>query len=98
MPPVPPNSVISGVDYGVTEVNGRPPGTDGDFEGEVSLSLRYSPAGSAVHHEQEIRGQGLVCDGGIFVNEKDDHGKDVRRWRVQHQPKTGMYVARQGLY
>jgi len=98
MTSVPPESIISGVDYAVRAVNGHPPQGDGDFDGQVSLSLVYSPSGSAVHHEQTIQGQGLVCDDGIFVNEKDGHGKDRRRWRVQHQGGTELYVARQGLF
>ncbi len=79
-------------------VNGRPPQRDGDFDGEISLSLVYSSGGLAIHHEQTIQGLGLVCDGGIFVNEKDGHGKDRRRWRVQHEAGTERYVARQGLF
>ncbi len=40
----------------------------------------------------------MVCDGRIFVNEKDGHGKDRRRRRVQHEEDTERYVARQGLF
>jgi len=58
----------------------------------------YSSGGSAIHHEHTIQGLGLVCDGGIFVNEKDGHGKDRRRWQVQHEEGTERYVARQGLF
>jgi len=38
MTSVPPESIISGVDYAV-RANGRPPQRDGDFDGEISLSL-----------------------------------------------------------
>ncbi len=98
MTSVPPESIISGVNYAVRAVNGRPPQWDGDFDGEISLFLVYSSGGSAIHHEQTIQGLGLVCDGGIFVNEKDGRGKDRRRWRVQHEAGTERYVARQGLF
>jgi len=54
MTSVPPESIISGVDYAVRAVNGRPPQRDGDFDGEISLSLVYSSGGSAIHHEQTI--------------------------------------------
>ncbi len=73
MTSVPPESIISGV--ALRAVNGRPPQRDGDFDGEISLSLVYSSGGSAIHHKHTIQGLGLVCDGGIFVNEKDGHGK-----------------------
>jgi len=37
MTSVPPEGIISGVDYGVRAVNGRPPQRDGDFDGQISL-------------------------------------------------------------
>ena len=43
----PPNSIISGVEYAVREVNGQPPREDGDFAGEVALRVVYEPSGSA---------------------------------------------------
>lgn len=93
----PPTSIISGVDYEVAQVNGRSPRAHEDFEGELALSLVYDPADAGVRHEQVVQGVGLVCDSGIYVNEKDAAGKDVRRWLVVRQD-TGAYVARQGLY
>jgi len=54
MTSVPPESIIYGVDYAVRAVNGRPPQRDGDFDGEISLSLVYSSGGSAIHHEQSV--------------------------------------------
>jgi len=98
MTSVPPETIISGVNYAVRAVNGRPPQRDGDFDGQISLSLVYSSGGSVNHHEHTIQGLGLVCDGGIFVNEKDGRSKDRRRWRVQHEEGTERYVARQGLF
>lgn len=94
----PPTSIISGVDYEVVQVNGRPPSAGDDFDGELTLSLVYDPADAGVRHEQVVRGLGMSSDGGIFVNEKDAAGKDVRRWRVTREDSTGTYVARQGLY
>jgi hypothetical protein len=94
----PPTSIISGVDYAVTQVNGRPPSGGRDFEGELTLSLVYDPEDAGVRDEQVIRGLGRMSDSGIYVNEKDAAGKDVRRWLVVHHERTGTYVARQGLY
>ena len=94
---VPPHSIVSGVEYVVDAVNGARPAADEVFAGDVTLALTYEPPTAAVHHEQQVSGAGLVCEGGIFVNEKDDHGKDLRRWRVQRKD-DGRYVAVQGLY
>ena len=94
----PPTSIISGVDYEVVEVNGRPPSAGDDFAGELTLSLVYDPADAGVRHEQVVRGLGLTAESGIYVNEKDAAGKDVRRWLVRRQEDTGTFVARQGLY
>ncbi len=55
MTSVPPESIISSVDYAVRAVNGRPPQRDGDFDGEISLSLVYSSGGSAIHKGMVIR-------------------------------------------
>jgi hypothetical protein len=93
----PPTSIISGVDYEVEQVNGRPPGAGSDFDGELTLSLVYDPADADVRDAQVVRGLGCVTDSGIYVNEKDAAGKDVRRWLVR-QEDTGTFVARQGLY
>jgi hypothetical protein len=94
----PPTSIISGVDYEVAQVNEQPPRADEDFEGELTLSLVYDPAGAGVRDEQVVRGLGMAAGSGIYVNEKDAAGKDVRRWLVVRQEGTGTYVARQGLY
>jgi hypothetical protein len=98
MSTVPPHSIVSGVEYGVDEVNGQPPGGDQDFDGAVTLALTYDPPGSQVRHEQVIHGVGMVSDGGIFVNEKDDRGRDLRRWRIRRRDGSEGYVAQQGLY
>ena len=92
----PPTSIISGVEYVVTEVSGRPPAADDDFAGEVSLRLVYDPADSAVSQDHQVSGVGLVSDDGIFFNEKSALSKDVRRWRVLR--KDDGYVAKQGLF
>ncbi|MCW2614083.1 MAG: hypothetical protein JWN08_1077 [Frankiales bacterium] len=98
MATVPPHSIVSGVDYAVATLGGVPPGDDeAAFDGVVELALTYGPAGGDVRHEQVVHGVGLVSEGGIFVHEKDDHGKDLRRWRVSRR-EGGGWVARQGLY
>ncbi len=97
MSPVPPNSIVSGVEYRVDAVNGTSPRGEADFEGQVALSLTYEPKGSSVWHEQVIDGPGMVTSGGAFVNEQDDHGKDLRRWLVQPR-EDETFEAEQGLY
>ena len=92
----PPTSIVSGVEYEVQDVDGRAPEAPADFDGELAMSLRYQPSG-AVRHELVVRGVGVVADSGIYVNEKDAAGKDVRRWLVVPRDDGG-YVAKQGLY
>lgn len=94
----PPNSIVSGVEYTVREVDGRPPSSDDDFSGERVLHVVYDPAGAAVSSDHVLRGVGLVSDGGVFFNEKDERGKDVRRWQVVRKDGDGGYVAKQGLF
>ena len=92
----PPHSIISGVEYVVREVGDRQPTSDDDFSGEVALHVAYDAPGAAVSQEHVLRGVGLVSEGGIFFNEKDERGKDVRRWQVER--KGEQYVAKQGLF
>lgn len=94
---VPPKSIISGVEYAVETVNGARPSADADFAGDVVLALAYDPPGSDVRHEQEICGLGRLSEGGIYVNEKDERGKDLRRWQVRPHGQQG-YCAVQGLF
>lgn len=94
---VPPRSIISGVEYTVETVNGARPSADADFAGDVVLALTYDAPGTEVRHEQEIRGVGLLTEGGIYVNEKDERGKDLRRWQVRPHGEQG-YCAVQGLF
>ena len=94
----PPNSIISGVEYAIREVDGRPPTADEDFAGEVALRVVYDPPGKAVGQEHVLRGVGLVSNSGVFFNEKDERGKDVRRWQVVRKGEDGGYVAKQGLF
>ena len=98
MTSVPPTSIISGVDYLVREVSGRPPADDADFDGAQELRVHYAPDGSAVTDEHVLQGIGMVSEGGIFFNEKDARGKDLRRWKIERQDDGPRYVARQGLF
>lgn len=93
----PPHSIISGVEYAVQEVQGQPPTSEGDFDGEVTLHVVYRPPTNGVDQEHVLHGVGLVSEAGTFFNEKDDRGKDVRRWQVVRKD-DGSYVAKQGLF
>jgi hypothetical protein len=93
----PPHSIISGVAYTVSDVQGTSPAADADFAGERTLRLVYRPQGSAIDQEHLVRGVGLVSEAGIYFNEKDAaSGKDVRRWRISRRDDG--YVAQQGLF
>ena len=94
----PPSSIISGVAYLVTHVHDRPPQQDADFAGELSLHVSYDPPDSPVTDQHLLTGVGMVSDSGIFFNEKDLQGKDVRRWRIARQQDRQEYVATQGLF
>ena len=94
----PPTSVVSGVAYLVTQVDGRTPEDDSDFAGQLTLRVAYDPPDSAVRDHHELTGLGLVSPAGIFFNEKSTDGKDVRRWRITRHDDQPTYVAVQGLY
>lgn len=94
---VPPRSIISGVEYTVETVNDVRPSADEDFSGDVLLALTYHPPGTEVRHEQDISGVGMLTERGIYVNEKDERGKDLRRWQVRPHGEHG-YCAVQGLF
>lgn len=93
----PPSSIVSGVEYQVQAVHGRPPAQLEDFAGEVVLEVTYEPASGTVHQEHVLRGDGLVSGDAVFFNEKDPRGKDVRRWQVLRKD-DGTWVAKQGLF
>jgi hypothetical protein len=80
--------VVSGRDYTVDEVRGRPATGLGDFEGETSFHLSH---GSYRH---EVVGVGTLVDGTALVHEKEGErgeGRDVRLWQVTAAP--GGFVA-----
>ena len=93
----PPSSIISGVEYRVQAVQGRPPAHIEDFVGEVALEVTYEPATGSVHQEHVLRGAGVESGDVVFFNEKDARGKDVRRWQITGKD-DGTYVAKQGLF
>jgi hypothetical protein len=93
----PPSSIISGVEYHVQAVQGRPPAHLDDFVGEVALDVTYQAAGGSVRQEHVLRGAGIASGDAVFFNEKDARGKDVRRWQVVRKD-DGTYVAKQGLF
>lgn len=93
----PPTSIISGVEYQVQAVQGRPPASLEDFVGEVALDVTYEPPSESVRQEHVLRGAGLVSGDVVFFNEKDARSKDVRRWQVL-QKDDGTWVAKQGLF
>ena len=93
----PPSSIISGVEYEVQAVQGRPPAQLEDFGGEVVLDVTYEASSGTVREEHVLRGAGLVSGDTVFFNEKDPRGKDVRRWQVQRKD-DGTWVAKQGLF
>ncbi|ABS02721.1 hypothetical protein FHR75_000877 [Kineococcus radiotolerans] len=75
--------VVSGRDYSVDDVRGRPATGLGDFEGETSFSLTRGP------HRHEVVGVGTVVDGMALVHEKQGvhgGGLDVRVWQVTAAP------------
>jgi len=94
----PPKSIISGVEYTVREVDGRRPERDDDFSGERTLHVVYAAPEAAGDQEHLLRGVGLVSDGGVYFNEKDARGKDVRRWQIVRKDDDRRYVAKQGLF
>ncbi|WP_369054932.1 hypothetical protein [Kineococcus terrestris] len=71
--------VVSGEDYVVEEVGGRPPRDLDDFTGETVFRLSRGALG------HEVVGLGTAVDGAVRVFEKDGSpgGKDVRVWRVR---------------
>lgn len=93
----PPSSIISGVEYSVQAVRGRPPASPEDFVGEVALDISYAPASGSVHQQHVLRGVGILNGDTVFFNEKDPRGKDVRRWQVVRKD-DGSWVAKQGLF
>ena len=83
----PPQPVISGVPYPVTEVNGAPATRLSDFVGTVAIGIDKDGASYV------IDGEGRERDGGVRVHEKNGRGgKDVRVWRVYAGPDGG-YLA-----
>jgi hypothetical protein len=83
----PPQPVVSGVPYPVTEVNGAPVAGLSDFVG--TAVIRIDKDGTPY----VIDGEGRERDGGVRVHEKNGPGgKDVRVWRVYTGPGGG-YLA-----
>jgi hypothetical protein len=75
--------VISGQEYSVDEVRGRPATGLDDFEGETAFRLTHGP------HHHEVMGVGTIVDGMALVHEKQgEHGGglDVRVWQVTATP------------
>ncbi|WP_146149256.1 hypothetical protein [Kineococcus rhizosphaerae] len=71
--------VVSGREYSVDEVRGRPAAELEDFEGETSFHASHGP------HEHDVVGFGRVEDDKALVHEKqgpDGGGRDVRVWQV----------------
>lgn len=93
-----PASIISGVAYRVQTANGRTPTADSAFAGALTLQLSYRLPNSTITDRHELTGVGLASGDGIFFNEKDSHGKDVRRWRITRQHDGQGYLATQGLF
>jgi hypothetical protein len=72
--------VVSGRDYSVDEVHGRPVDSLEQFSGETSFHVSRG-----THHHQVV-GVGVVLDGLALVHEKqgeDGGGLDVRVWHVR---------------
>ena len=76
-------SVVSGQEYSVQEVHGRPVTGLSDFTGDTSFTVTRGP------HHHVVVGVGTVVDGVALVHEKQgEHGGglDVRLWRVTATP------------
>jgi hypothetical protein len=83
----PPQPVISGYPYPVTEVNGAPAASLADFVGTVAFQIDNHGAPYVVD------GEGRERDSSVRVHEKNGRGgKDVRVWRVYVGPDGG-YLA-----
>ena len=82
-------TVISGVPYRVTEVNGRSAGEAVEPD-ELVGTTTFVVEGQTGRHT--ITGEGATLTDGVHVYEKDlsNDGKDVRVWRVYHAPGTGL--------
>lgn len=83
-----PPMIVSGVEYVVTEVQGRPPADLTDFVGVVTFVVE----GQTGTHE--VAGAGAEHDGAVRFHQKDAQGvgKDIRVWTVKPGP-GGRFVA-----
>lgn len=77
-----PALVVSGVDYTVVSVAGRPPAALSDFVGETTFVAegrtgQHPVAGAGAEHEGIVRFHEKTADGA---------GKDVRVWTVSTGP------------
>ena len=80
----PPEPVISGVPYPVTDVGGNPATGLTDFVGTVEFQIDKNGS------PYKIDGEGRERDGGVRVHEKSGKGgKDVRVWQVRSVPDGG---------
>jgi hypothetical protein len=72
-----PESVPSGMARRVLEVEGRPPNSLSDFDGEVAFMIDDES-----HHL--IQGSGRVVGDAVRFHEKDRaDGKDIRVWGIR---------------
>ncbi|WP_127125798.1 hypothetical protein [Georgenia sp. SYP-B2076] len=80
-----PETVISGVPYAVTEVNGHAPGDLDEFLGLTTFVVAGRTG------RQVIDGEGAAVQDAVRVHQKHSHGtgKDVRVWRVYRAPDAG---------
>ncbi len=84
----PPDFVVSGVPYVVTDVEGRTPAGTGDLTGRTTFAVE----GSTGRHV--VSGEGVLADDGSvrFLEKDSGAGKDVRAWRI-HEEADGRLVA-----
>lgn len=85
-------AIVSGQDYSVDEVHGRPVTGLDDFAGETTFLVTRGT------HRHEVMGQGTLVDGMVLVHEKagaHGGGLDVRVWQVTATPGgfTAQHVA-----
>jgi len=84
-----PGLIVSGRDYTVVEVSGRPAAHLDDFTGTTDFVL----SGDGESHV--IPGVGATTADGVRFHQKDPqlHGRDVRVWNIS-ESAAGEFVAR----
>ena len=84
--------IVSGRDYTVVEVSGRPAAHIDDFTGTTSFVL----AGDGEPHV--IPGVGATTDDGVRFHQKDPalHGRDVRVWTISESAQGGFSARHDG--